>query len=189
MGDASEVWLEDEGSRADLIIQMQKEISKIEEVKTKVEKEMTWLKKEEVEAGSKAVNDFLLRWSKLQEEQAEKPGHEAPVFTKKQVEVEAEKAFAEIRRLSRVKKPKERKPSATKSSTSKSKKDSKQLDADIKKVEADIVEIQTKKMAAVEEDDFDKAETLKKQEEAEPAADAESADAASADEKTKGDSE
>lgn len=96
-------------SRADFIILMDKEVRKIEELKTKVKDNMPWLKAEEVEKALKKTDDFLADWEKKKEEQKEKPGHEEPVFTKSQIEGYAERSFSELRRLSKVKKPKERK--------------------------------------------------------------------------------
>merc|ERR1712061_459565 len=86
-----------------------KELAKVTELRNKVEAEMTWLKRDEVEVATKSIETFAKEWAEKKEKQAATAGHEEPIFTKAQVEAFAEKSFAEVRRLSKVKKPKERK--------------------------------------------------------------------------------
>ena len=55
------------------------------------------------------VDDFETEWKSMKEEQEKKPGYEEPVFTKTSIEKASSKAFADIKKLSKMKKPKERK--------------------------------------------------------------------------------
>merc|ERR1712113_368863 len=69
-------------SRADFIIAMDKDLVKMAELRKKVETEMSWLKKEEVDKAIKKLEEFTADWEAKKEKQANTPGHKEPVFTK-----------------------------------------------------------------------------------------------------------
>ncbi|CAD7970511.1 unnamed protein product [Amoebophrya sp. A120] len=159
-------------SRADFIVLMDKEVGKIEDLKTKV-KGMPWLKAEEVDKALKKVEDFAADWDKKKAEQAAKPGHEEPVFTKAQIEGYFDRSTVDLKKLSKVKKPKERKTKTRGAGKKAAKEDPRteeQLQEELKKVEKELEDIKAKKMEAVTKEDYDEADKLKQEEKTKNAA-------------------
>ncbi|CAD7946352.1 unnamed protein product [Amoebophrya sp. A25] len=155
-------------TRADFIVLMEKEIRKIEETKTKV-KGMPWLKKEEVDKALQKVDDFLGDWEKKKAEQAAKPGHEEPVFTKAQIEGYLDRSITDLNRLSRTKKPKERKQKPRGAGKKGTKADTRtfdQLETEEAALAAELEELRQKKVDAVSTEDYDLADKLKTEEKA-----------------------
>merc|ERR1712028_322468 len=83
------------------------------------------------------------------------------------MEVAADEAFAAVRKLSKVKKPKERKTKTRgKNQDKKGKKsrESKLISEELDKIVSDLENVRLKKTEAVEKEDYDAAEKLKKDE-------------------------
>lgn len=155
-------------ARADFVVAMDKELAKTDELVKKVKNDMPWLKAEDVEKAVKKVEDFSADWQAKKEDQAKLKGYETPVFTKKGVEDLADEAFAAVRKLSKTKKPKERKTKTRGKNQdkkgSKKARASKEVAADLEKLMKELDEIRAKKTEAVEKEDYDAAENLKKDE-------------------------
>merc|ERR1711933_658512 len=100
--------------RADTVKDVDREISKANDLVKKIKDEMTWVPKEDLEKAEKKLTEFTESWTTKKTEQEAKEGWEEPVFTKEQINEEMIKAVQDIFKLSRMKKPKERKPKAPK---------------------------------------------------------------------------
>jgi len=147
--------------RSEFVKQMDKELTKVAELRQKVEKEMDWLKKEEVEKAVKKVDEFIEDWNAKKEKQENTPGHEEPVFTKGQMEGYAERSFADLKKLSKVKKPKERKKKEKKDNKKKDTRTLEQLEEVFAKNEKSLEDLRVEKAEAVTNEEFDKADDLK----------------------------
>merc|ERR1711948_228280 len=82
-------------------------------------KDMKWVNVSKVDAVSKKLVEFEEWWKKKLDQQATLPLHEAPAFTKKDVQEKVAKIQKEFDKLKKIKKPKE--PKAKKNETSSNK--------------------------------------------------------------------
>merc|ERR1712194_863333 len=99
-------------------------------------------------------------WKAKKEAQSAQEGHLDPAYKKGAVETEAGHALTDLKRLSKVKKPKERvKPSSTGPKRSVA-----EVAKDLNKVEAELSELKKKKLGLVESGDEDGAAVAKKEE-------------------------
>merc|ERR1712151_1295281 len=88
--------------------------------------------------------------------------HEAPAFTVKEVQEKFSKVTKEWEKLKKIKKPKE--PKAKKNETGSKAKEEEKLPETVEETEKEIAALREKKAAAVENEDFDLAQSLKTKE-------------------------
>merc|ERR1712066_139444 len=117
-----------------------------------------------VDAVSKKLVEFEEWWKKKLDQQATLPLHEAPAFTKKDVQEKVAKIQKEWDKLKKIKKPKE--PKAKKNETGSKAKEEEKLPETIEATEKELAALREKKAAAVENEDFDMAQKLKVKEKA-----------------------
>jgi len=148
-------------------------VEDMKKTKELIETNMTWVNASKVEAAAKKMVDFEEWWTKKHESQASLPLHEAPAYTAKEVHEKIAKVQKDWDKLKKTKKPKEKAPKADKKAkanatetSEKSKPTEELLPADIEATEKEIADIRTKKVAAVEKEDFDTAHKLKGREQA-----------------------
>lgn len=162
-------------ARADIPDLVEAEIKDIKKIQAHVKKNMSWVPENKTEPAEKKLAEFQEWWAKKQEQQKKLPLHEAPAYTRVGVMERLEKVSKEWEKIQKLKKPKETKPAKTKSKDEKSsdkeakgKEDAKEegLSSDPSVIEKELAEVREKKAAAVESEDFDGAESLKKREKA-----------------------
>merc|ERR1711865_832982 len=105
------------------------------------------------------IEEFQKWWTGRQEKQKELPLHEAPAYTKAEVLEKLEKLSKEWDKLKKIKKPKDAKKE-------KNSAEEPALPSDVAATEAEIEDIKKKKGEAVENEDFDTAQNLKKRQDA-----------------------
>jgi hypoxia up-regulated 1 len=158
-------------SRADLPEMIEEDIKGMKKDKDTIEKEMPWVNASKTEKAAQQLEEFEEWWKKKQESQAGLPLHEAPAYTKKEVQDKVAKLQKEFDKLKKIKKPKEpKKPKAAKNATSdenatapEPEKEEK-LPETLEEAEKELASIRDKKANAVENEDFDAAHSLKQRE-------------------------
>lgn len=158
-------------SREDVSDKVKSAVAAFEKYHTDLKKNKTWVNETKLETTLQKLTEFQEWWNKKEEQQKALPLHEAPAYTKAEVEEKLsklQKAWDSGMKAA-TKKPKEdkKKANATKSSNTTSS-DSKEekpkeeaLPDDPKKVEEMLKAVRDKKAAAVENEDFDAAQALK----------------------------
>merc|ERR1719217_1236768 len=102
-------------SRADLPDMVKDDIDGMKKDKAHLLTNMTWVNSTKVEKIGTQLEEFEEWWTKKQESQASLPLHEAPAYTKKEVQEKVVKLQKEFDKLKKTKKPKEpKKPTAAK---------------------------------------------------------------------------
>lgn len=171
MGPIEERALELE-SRSDVVEMVDDVLTEVKKTKATIVKNMTWVSENKTEAANKKLTEFEAWWDKKMEQQRALPLHEAPAFTKTEVQEKLKKMQDEWITLSKIKKPKAKKESKeadAKAKKTKDKKAAKSADAfpmDLAAAETYLKDIQAKKLQAVNDEDFDKADEYKKTEKA-----------------------
>jgi len=157
-------------ARADLADTIKEAIDGVEETRNVIKKNMTWVNETKIEAAVEKIEEFQKWWTGRQEKQKELPLHEVPAYTKAEVLEKLEKLSKEWDKLKKIKKPKEaKKPKKDDEKDVKKDKDSAEeaaLPNDVATTEAEIEDIKKKKGEAVENEDFDTAQQLKKRQDA-----------------------
>jgi len=154
-------------SRSDVQDHVKESVEDMKEKDKFIRKEMKWVNVSKAEAALAKLTEFEEWWAKKQDQQTALPLHEAPAFTKKDVQERTSKLQKEFEKLKKIKKPKEKK--APKNATNATKSDSSkapeaELPTDPEVVQKEIDSLRTKKADAVENEDFDLAQELKKKE-------------------------
>merc|ERR1712060_260989 len=152
--------LESRGSLGDSV---KEEVDGWKKARKHIERNMTWVNESKVEKVLKQQNEFEEWWMKKSEQQQKLPLHEAPAFTVKEVQEKFSKITKEWEKLKKIKKPKE--PKAKKNETGSKAKEEK-LPETIEDTEKALAALREKKAAAVENEDFDQAQSLKVKEKA-----------------------
>lgn len=152
--------------RADLPDTVKEYVENMKETKVFIEKNMTWVNATKVEKVAKEQEEFEEWWNKKHESQAQLPLHEAPAYTKAEVMEKLNKLSRDWDKLKKIKKPKEpKKPKAKNATNASAKADpGPKLPETVEEVEKELATITEQKGAAVEAEDYDKAEALKKRE-------------------------
>merc|ERR1712039_741669 len=101
--------------REDIPDQVKGAVADMKKDHAHIEKNMTWVTASKTEAALKKLTEFEAWWKKKQEKQAELPLHEAPAFTKKEVQEKVAKIQKKFDELKKIKKPKA--PKAKKNET------------------------------------------------------------------------
>jgi len=152
--------------RADLPDTVKEYVDSMKDTKVVIEQNMTWVNVSKLEKPTQELEEFEEWWKKKQESQASLPLHEAPAYTKAELMEKLNKLSKDWERLKKIKKPKEPKKPKSKNATNASAKADKgpKLPETVEEVEKELATITEQKSAAVEAEDYDKAETLKKRE-------------------------
>lgn len=156
--------------RADLGDTVKDAMEAVEGSRNMIKKDMPWVNETKVLSVDEKTNEFQTWWTGRQEKQKELPLHEAPAYTKTEVLEKLEQLTKEWDKLKKIKKPKESKKQK-KDDEKDAKKDADSteesaLPNDVAATETEIEEIKKKKEKAVENEDFDMAQQLKKRQDA-----------------------
>jgi len=162
-------------SREDVADNVKEVLAKMNKFYDDLQKNKTWVNETKLEATLKKVTDFEEWWTKKQDTQKGLPLHEAPAYTKAEVNEKIGKMQKDWDKSVKAatKKPKEDKKKAkganatnASSGSEKEKEAEKEeaLPSDAKAVEADLKAVRDQKAQAVEDEDFDKANELKQRE-------------------------
>jgi len=153
-------------NREDLPTTVKEYVDTMKENKVFIETNMTWVNISKVEKVATELEEFEEWWKKKHESQASLPLHEAPAYTKSEVMEKLSKLSRDWDKLKKIKKPKEpKKPkNATKANASAKADKGPKLPETVEEVEKELATITEQKSVAVEAEDYDKAETLKKRE-------------------------
>jgi hypoxia up-regulated 1 len=160
-------------ARPDVDDNVKEVVAKMHKFHDDLQKNKTWVNETKLEATLKKLTDFEEWWTKKQESQKGLPLHEAPAYTKAEVQESIKKLQKDWDKSMKAatKKPKEDKKTAkgsnaTNASSGSSKESTKEeaLPSDAKAVEAELKAVREKKAQAVEDEDFDKANELKQRE-------------------------
>jgi len=161
-------------AREDIPDKVQDAVSKMHKFHADLAKNKTWVNETKLEGAFKKVTDFDEWWAKRQESQKGLPLHEAPAYTKAEVNEQLKTLKKDWDKAIKAatKKPKEEKKKAKGNGTNSSSNATQEepekeevLPGDAKAVQAELDSVREKKLAAVEAEDFDAAHVLKKREE------------------------
>jgi len=146
-------------------------LEKADEAKKHIQKKMDWVNPNKTEAMITKQKEFEEWWSKRQDLQKKLPLHEAPAFTAAEAQSKIKEIEKGWEKLKNTKKPKEKKEKKAKDNETKKgdakkteEEEAKPLPTDPAEVEKELEEIRKQKADAVEEEDYDKAFTLKQRE-------------------------
>jgi len=157
-------------ARADIPDMVKEAVEGVEETRSIIKKNMTWVNETKIEAASEKLEEFQKWWTGRQEKQKELPLYEVPAYTKADVIEKIKELNKEWDKLKKIKKPKEaKKPKKDDEKDAKKDKDAAEeasLPSDVAATEAEIEDIKKKKGEAVENEDFDTAQNLKKRQDA-----------------------
>merc|ERR1719464_598292 len=104
-------------ARSDLRTQVEVEIADMKKTHAHIQKNMSWVSSNKTEAALTKLTDFEDWWKKKEESQKSLPPHEAPAYTKKEVQEKLTKMQKEWDKLKKTKKPKEPKAKAGKNAS------------------------------------------------------------------------
>merc|ERR1712137_201975 len=149
-------------ARADLPDVVQESIDDMNRAKAMIKKNMTWVNETKIEKAQEKLTEFVEWWSQRQEKQRELPLSEAPAFTKADVVDRLSKVQKEWEKLKKIKKPKE--PTKKKEEEKDGKKEE-GLPKTVEETEKELGEVKKAKADAIENEDYDKAQMLKKKQE------------------------
>lgn len=154
-------------ARSELGDTIKEAVEEWEKSRQHIEKDMPWVNATKLEAAKTKVDEFNKWWAQRQEKQQDLPLHEAPAFTKSEVMEKKEKVDKEWEKLKKIKKPKEpKKPKKNATDAEAKKDDGPALPTDVEATEKELEDIKKKKVEAVENEDFDTAQNLKKRQDA-----------------------
>jgi len=158
-------------SRSSLADTVKEAVRDMEKVRKHIQKNMSWVNANRTEDALTKQTEFQEWWAKKKDQQDKLPLHEAPAFTVKEVQDKIKQVQKEWDKLKKTKKPKEAKAKkAGKNSTGDAKdskaKDTEDLPASVEEVQKEIAALREKKATAVENEDFDLAQSLKQREQA-----------------------
>eukprot|EP00928_Gymnodinium_smaydae_P051260 TRINITY_DN3479_c0_g1_i3.p1 TRINITY_DN3479_c0_g1~~TRINITY_DN3479_c0_g1_i3.p1 ORF type:complete len:929 (+),score=284.08 TRINITY_DN3479_c0_g1_i3:226-2787(+) len=158
-------------SRDGVIESVKDGLEMMKDAQAHIEKNMPWVGSNKTDAAVKKTNEFEEWWKKKQESQKSLPLHEAPAYTKSEVQEKLSKVQKEWEKLKKIKKPKEpKKPKSgkneTKADKTKAEPAEAELPSDPEAVEKMLADVRAEKAKAVENEDFDGAHKLKGKEQA-----------------------
>ncbi|CAE8698950.1 unnamed protein product [Polarella glacialis] len=158
-------------ARADLPDTVKEALDAVKQMQAHIAKNMSWVNSSKTEAAEKKTDELKEWWSKKTKQQKELPLSEAPAYTKVDVLEKLSKLKKEWQKIMKLKKPKEVKPKKGKASNATSADDSAKAEepavpGTVEEVEKELAELREKKIAAVENEDFDAAHVLKQREQA-----------------------
>lgn len=156
-------------AREDLPGTVKDYIDDVKDIKKMMKKNMSWVNETKIEKADEKLTEFTEWWSQRQEKQKALPLSEAPAYTKAEVLEKVKKMQLEWDKLKKLKKPKETKKKETsdeKGKDTKGKDESSSLPETIDATESKLTEVKKAKADAIENEDYDKAQELKKEQEA-----------------------
>merc|ERR1712079_475991 len=109
------------------------------------------------------LTEFSDWWSQRQEKQKALPLSEAPAFTKAEVIEKVKKVQQEWEKLKKIKKPKDTKKKDTNEDKESKTKDTSSLPDTVAATETKLSAVKKAKADAIENEDYDKAQELKKE--------------------------
>jgi len=155
-------------AREDLPDTVKEQVDEMKQIRTMIRKDMRWVNESKIEKADEKLTEFTDWWSQRQEKQKELPLSEAPAFTKAEVMEQIKKAQQEWEKLKKLKKPKETKKKDPSEDQVKETevKDKMLLPDTIEATESKLSEVKKAKADAIENEDYDKAQEIKKEQEA-----------------------
>ncbi|CAE8714382.1 unnamed protein product [Polarella glacialis] len=158
-------------ARADLPDTVKEALDAVKQMQAHIAKNLSWVNSSKTEAAEKKTDELKEWWSKKTKQQKELPLSEAPAYTKVDVLEKLSKLKKEWQKIMKLKKPKEVKPKKGKASNATSaddfaKAEEPAVPGTVEEVEKELAELREKKIAAVENEDFDAAHVLKQREQA-----------------------
>merc|ERR1712060_14853 len=97
-------------SRSDVQDHVKESLEDMKQKDKFIRNEMKWVNVSKVQAVEDKLVEFEEWWKKKQDQQAALPLHEAPAFTKKDVQERVSKIQKKFDELKKIKKPKEKAP-------------------------------------------------------------------------------
>jgi len=153
-------------ARADLPDWLTETLETVEKMQAHVAKNMSWVSENKTSAATEKLEEFTTWWAKRDEQQKALPSSDVPAYQVKEVKAMLSKVVKAWDALMKTKKPKEKKVEKPKEKKAdqKAEKEEEPMPADKEAAEKELQETQAKKMVAVESEDFDGADKLKKRE-------------------------
>jgi len=156
-------------SRADMPDTVKEAMSDMRSTLDQIQKDMPWVDANKTQASATKLNEFEDWWKKKMEQQDALPLHEAPAYTKVEVQERLQKLQKDLDKLKKMKKPKEKaKPKASKNNTENATKAEppaseaeESLSSDPEVIKKELESVSQQKLDAVEKEDFDTAEVMK----------------------------
>jgi len=155
-------------AREDLPSTVDEAVASMKEMEATIRKDMPWVNASKIEKAQEKLAEFMTWWAQRQDKQKELPLSEAPAFTKDQVQDKLSTVQKEWEKLKKIKKPKESKKdvSPTKAEQEKTMAPgSETLPDTVEATETVLTEVKKAKADAIEQEDYDKAQDLKKKQE------------------------
>jgi len=158
-------------AREDLPSTVGEAVASMKEMEATVRKDMPWVNASKVEKAQEKLAEFMSWWTQRQDKQKELPLSEAPAFTKVEVQDKLVVVQKEWEKLKKIKKPKESKESKKDVSATKTEQEktpapgSEMLPDTVEETEIVLTEVKKAKADAIEQEDYDKAQELKKKQE------------------------
>lgn len=158
-------------AREDLPSTVSEVVASLKEIETTVKKDMPWVNASKIEKAQEKLAEFSNWWAQRQDKQKELPLSEAPAFTKVEVQEKLAVVQKEWEKLKKIKKPKEPKEAKKDASPTKTEQEktpaqgSETLPDTVEAAEIAVAEVKKAKADAIEQEDYDKAQELKKQQE------------------------
>lgn len=155
-------------SREDLPATVKEQLDEIKQTKAMMKRNMSWVNESKIEKAQEVLMEFTDWWAQRQEKQKALPLSEAPAFTKIEVLDKLKTVQQEWEKLKKIKKPKE--PVKKKDAKDeKEEKDAKSKDESlpdtVEATEKALSDMKKAKADAIENEDYDKAQDLKKHQE------------------------
>merc|ERR1711998_809084 len=159
-------------AREDLPGTVDEAVASMKEVEATIRKDMPWVNASKIEKAQEKLTEFMSWWAQRQDKQKELPLSEAPAFTKAEVQDKLAVVEKEWEKLKKIKKPeesKESKESKKDASPTKAEQEktpsSEALPDTLEATEIALAEVKKAKADAIEQEDYDKAQELKKKQE------------------------
>jgi len=155
-------------AREDLPDMVKEILDDIKQSKSTIKKEMSWVNESKIEKAQEKLSEFTEWWGQRQEKQKKLPLSEVPAFTKIEVVDKVKQVQQEWDKLKKIKKPKAetKKKDAKEDDKADEKKTDESLPASIEATEKALSDVKKAKADAIENEDYDKAQDVKKQQEA-----------------------
>jgi len=160
-------------SRADMPDTVKEAITDMHEALEKIQTSKPWVDANKTQAAATKLSQFEEWWKKKLEQQDALPLHEAPAYTKVEVQERLQKLQKDLEKLNKIKKPKDygkvkasknNSDNAAKPEPAASEADDSPLSSDPETIKKELETVSQQKLDAVEKEDFDTAEAMKKKE-------------------------
>lgn len=155
-------------SREDLPATVKEQLDEIKQTKAMMKRNMSWVNESKIEKAQEVLTEFTDWWAQRQEKQKALPLSEAPAFTKVEVLDKLKTVQQEWEKLKKLKKPKEpvkKKDAKEEKEDKDAKSKDESLPDTVEATEKALSDMKKAKSDAIENEDYDKAQDLKKQQE------------------------